>query len=274
MVFEFTPATPRSHPDTARARCSRTTPKVMKAYHAGGGPLAGCGCGQERRIRHSGQVQRRRRSPEAHRPRLRCGLPDADPQARLPASRHPRLRPGGAVRRGRQLHWPPCSTRPRPSSRWTSTARSRKTPRRPHWSCAGRVCIVVFVLIAILIAPQLGRPGVRRHLHVHPGVPGLHLARASWPSSCSACSCTARRASAGTVGLLLNPILYGTLKVTAPADRVPRPHGHLLRRRAGRAGHHDAPQAAAEAGRSPGERVHGHAGGPRARSSSAASWWS
>lgn len=80
---------------------------------------------------------------------------------------------------------------------------------------AGRVCIVVFVLIAILIAPQLGRPefgGIFTFIQefqgfISPGILaifvfGLLVHRA--PRVC------------GTVGLLLNPALYGALKVAAP----------------------------------------------------------
>jgi SSS family solute:Na+ symporter len=80
---------------------------------------------------------------------------------------------------------------------------------------AGRVFIVVFVLIAILIAPQLGRPefgGIFTFIQefqgfISPGILaifvfGLLVHRA--PRVC------------GTVGLLLNPVLYGALKVAAP----------------------------------------------------------
>jgi SSS family solute:Na+ symporter len=80
---------------------------------------------------------------------------------------------------------------------------------------AGRVFIVIFVLIAILIAPQLGRPefgGIFTFIQefqgfISPGILaifvfGLLVHRA--PRVC------------GTVGLLLNPVLYGTLKMLAP----------------------------------------------------------
>jgi SSS family solute:Na+ symporter len=80
---------------------------------------------------------------------------------------------------------------------------------------AGRVFIVIFVLIAILIAPQLGRPefgGIFTFIQefqgfISPGILaifvfGLLVHRA--PRVC------------GTVGLLLNPVLYGSLKVMAP----------------------------------------------------------
>ena len=80
---------------------------------------------------------------------------------------------------------------------------------------AGRVFIVIFVLIAILIAPQLGRPefgGIFTFIQefqgfISPGILaifvfGLLVHRA--PRVC------------GTVGLLLNPVLYGALKFAAP----------------------------------------------------------
>jgi SSS family solute:Na+ symporter len=80
---------------------------------------------------------------------------------------------------------------------------------------AGRVFIVLFVLIAILIAPQLGRPefgGIFTFIQefqgfISPGILaifvfGLLVHRA--PRIC------------GTIGLLLNPVLYGALKVAAP----------------------------------------------------------
>ncbi|MFO7694306.1 MAG: sodium/solute symporter [Vicinamibacterales bacterium] len=80
---------------------------------------------------------------------------------------------------------------------------------------AGRVCIVVFVLAAILIAPQLGRPefgGIFTFIQefqgfISPGILaifvfGLLVHRA--PRVC------------GTIGLLLNPVLYGALKLVAP----------------------------------------------------------
>ncbi len=79
----------------------------------------------------------------------------------------------------------------------------------------GRICIVIFCLIGILIAPQLGRPefgGIFTFIQefqgfISPGILaifvfGLLVHRA--PRLC------------GTVGLVLNPILYGTLKSVAP----------------------------------------------------------
>ena len=91
----------------------------------------------------------------------------------------------------------------------------RKHATQHELVTAGRVFIVIFVLIAILIAPQLGRPefgGIFTFIQefqgfISPGILaifvfGLLVHRA--PRVC------------GTVGLLLNPVLYGSLKVMAP----------------------------------------------------------
>jgi len=91
----------------------------------------------------------------------------------------------------------------------------RKDASQYELVTAGRVFIVIFVLIAILIAPQLGRPefgGIFTFIQefqgfISPGILaifvfGLLVHRA--PRVC------------GTVGLLLNPVLYGALKVAAP----------------------------------------------------------
>ncbi len=79
----------------------------------------------------------------------------------------------------------------------------------------GRVCIVVFVLIAIFIAPKLGSPkfgGIFTFIQefqgfISPGILAIFLF-----------GLLVHRAPrhAGTVGLLLNPVLYGTLKYAAP----------------------------------------------------------
>jgi len=79
----------------------------------------------------------------------------------------------------------------------------------------GRVCIVAFVLIAISIAPGLGNPkfgGIFTFIQefqgfISPGILAIFLF-----------GLLVHRAPrhAGTVGLLLNPVLYGTLKYAAP----------------------------------------------------------
>ena len=91
----------------------------------------------------------------------------------------------------------------------------RKDASQYELVTAGRVFIVIFVLVAILIAPQLGRPefgGIFTFIQefqgfISPGILaifvfGLLVHRA--PRVC------------GTVGLLLNPVLYGALKIAAP----------------------------------------------------------
>lgn len=79
----------------------------------------------------------------------------------------------------------------------------------------GRICIVVFVLIAISIAPKLDSPkfgGIFTFIQefqgfISPGILAIFLF-----------GLLIHRAPrhAGTVGLILNPILYGTLKYAAP----------------------------------------------------------
>jgi SSS family solute:Na+ symporter len=79
----------------------------------------------------------------------------------------------------------------------------------------GRVCIVAFVLIAISIAPRLANPkfgGIFTFIQefqgfISPGILAIFLF-----------GLLVHRAPrhAGTVGLLLNPVLYGTLKYAAP----------------------------------------------------------
>ncbi|MCK4564955.1 MAG: hypothetical protein KAU94_09810, partial [Verrucomicrobia bacterium] len=84
----------------------------------------------------------------------------------------------------------------------------------------GRICTVAFVLIAILIAPNLGSPkfgGIFTFIQefqgfISPGVLsvflfGLLVHKA--PRSC------------GTVGLLLNPVLYGALKWMPATAGIP-----------------------------------------------------
>ena len=137
----------------------------------------------------------------------------------------------------------------------------RKDASQYELVTAGRVFIVIFVLIAILIAPQLGRPefgGIFTFIQefqgfISPGILaifvfGLLVHRA--PRVC------------GTVGLLLNPVLYGIAEGARAPDRVPRPHGDLLRNRARRPRRHHAAEAHGQARRTPGERLDGHAGGP------------
>ncbi|MDZ7620581.1 MAG: sodium/solute symporter [Patescibacteria group bacterium] len=79
----------------------------------------------------------------------------------------------------------------------------------------GRVCVVVFVLIAMFIAPALGSPkfgGIFTFIQefqgfISPGILAIFIFGVLVPKAPRA---------VGTVGLLLNPILYGTLKIAAP----------------------------------------------------------
>jgi len=80
----------------------------------------------------------------------------------------------------------------------------------------GRVCVVVFVIIGCLISPLLGNPnfgGIFKYIQefqgfISPGILavfvfGLLVKRA--PGIC------------GVVGLLINPLMYGLLKLVAPS---------------------------------------------------------
>ena len=79
----------------------------------------------------------------------------------------------------------------------------------------GRACVLVFVLIAMLIAPSLGSPkfgGIFTFIQefqgfISPGILAIFIFGVLVPKA---------PRSVGTVGLILNPILYGVLKVAAP----------------------------------------------------------
>jgi SSS family solute:Na+ symporter len=81
----------------------------------------------------------------------------------------------------------------------------------------GRVCVVVFIIIAMLIAPQLDNPafgGIFKFIQefqgfISPGILAIFLFGVLVHKAPRAC---------GTVGLLLNPLLYGLIKW---ADRIP-----------------------------------------------------
>jgi SSS family solute:Na+ symporter len=91
----------------------------------------------------------------------------------------------------------------------------RKNASQYELVTAGRVCVVLFVLIAMIIAPFLGRPefgGIFTFIQefqgfISPGILAIFLF-----------GLLVHRAprSVGTVGLILNPILYGILKYAAP----------------------------------------------------------
>lgn len=91
----------------------------------------------------------------------------------------------------------------------------RKNASQGELVKVGRACTLVFVLIALLIAPNLGSPKFGNIFtfiqefqgFISPGVLAIFLF-----------GLLVHRAprSVGTVGLLLNPVLYGTLKFMAP----------------------------------------------------------
>jgi SSS family solute:Na+ symporter len=79
----------------------------------------------------------------------------------------------------------------------------------------GRICVVVFVLVAMIIAPMLDDPkfgGIFTFIQefqgfISPGILAIFLFGVLVHKAPRAC---------GTVGLILNPILYGGLKLFAP----------------------------------------------------------
>lgn len=91
----------------------------------------------------------------------------------------------------------------------------RKNASQGELVKVGRFCTLAFVLIALLIAPNLGSPKFGNIFNfiqefqgfISPGVLAIFLF-----------GLLVHRAprSVGTVGLLLNPVLYGTLKYAAP----------------------------------------------------------
>jgi SSS family solute:Na+ symporter len=79
----------------------------------------------------------------------------------------------------------------------------------------GRVCVVAFVLIAMFIAPKLGNPkfgGIFTFIQefqgfISPGILSIFIFGVLVHKA---------PRSVGTVGLILNPILYGSLKYFMP----------------------------------------------------------
>jgi SSS family solute:Na+ symporter len=79
----------------------------------------------------------------------------------------------------------------------------------------GRICVVAFVFIAMLIAPRLDNPkfgGIFTFIQefqgfISPGILSIFLFGVLVHRAPRAC---------GTVGLIINPILYGALKYFAP----------------------------------------------------------
>lgn len=95
--------------------------------------------------------------------------------------------------------------------------KAKKNATQYELVTVGRVCVVVFVLIAMIIAPTLGNPkygGIFKFIQefqgfISPGILAIFLFGVLVHKSPRSC---------GTVGLILNPILYGFLKW---ADKIP-----------------------------------------------------
>ena len=91
----------------------------------------------------------------------------------------------------------------------------KKEPSQYELVTVGRVCVVAFVFIAMLIAPRLDNPkfgGIFTFIQefqgfISPGILAIFLFGVLVHRAPRAC---------GTVGLIINPILYGALKYFAP----------------------------------------------------------
>ncbi len=91
----------------------------------------------------------------------------------------------------------------------------KKEPSQYELVSVGRVCVVAFVFIAMLIAPRLDNPkfgGIFTFIQefqgfISPGILSIFLFGVLVHRAPRAC---------GTVGLIINPILYGGLKYFAP----------------------------------------------------------
>jgi SSS family solute:Na+ symporter len=91
----------------------------------------------------------------------------------------------------------------------------KKQPTQYELVTVGRICVVAFVFIAMLIAPRLDNPkfgGIFTFIQefqgfISPGILSIFLFGVLVHRAPRAC---------GTVGLIINPILYGALKYFAP----------------------------------------------------------
>jgi SSS family solute:Na+ symporter len=91
----------------------------------------------------------------------------------------------------------------------------KKEPSQFELVSVGRICVVAFVFIAMLIAPRLDNPkfgGIFTFIQefqgfISPGILSIFLFGVLVHRAPRAC---------GTVGLIINPILYGALKYFAP----------------------------------------------------------
>jgi SSS family solute:Na+ symporter len=91
----------------------------------------------------------------------------------------------------------------------------KKQPTQYELVTVGRICVIAFVFIAMLIAPRLDNPkfgGIFTFIQefqgfISPGILAIFLFGVLVHRAPRAC---------GTVGLIINPILYGALKYFAP----------------------------------------------------------
>jgi SSS family solute:Na+ symporter len=91
----------------------------------------------------------------------------------------------------------------------------KKEPSQFELVSVGRICVVAFVFIAMLIAPRLDNPkfgGIFTFIQefqgfISPGILSIFLFGVLVHRAPRAC---------GTVGLIINPLLYGALKYFAP----------------------------------------------------------
>jgi SSS family solute:Na+ symporter len=91
----------------------------------------------------------------------------------------------------------------------------KKEPSQFELVSVGRICVIAFVFIAMLIAPRLDNPkfgGIFTFIQefqgfISPGILSIFLFGVLVHRAPRAC---------GTVGLIINPLLYGALKYFAP----------------------------------------------------------
>jgi SSS family solute:Na+ symporter len=91
----------------------------------------------------------------------------------------------------------------------------KKEPTQFELVTVGRICVVAFVFIAMLIAPRLDNPkfgGIFTFIQefqgfISPGILSIFIFGVLVHRAPRAC---------GTVGLIINPVLYGALKYFAP----------------------------------------------------------
>jgi SSS family solute:Na+ symporter len=107
----------------------------------------------------------------------------------------------------------------------------RKSASQANLVAVGRICVAIFVVVGCLIAPLLGDPrfgGIFTYIQefqgfISPGVLAIFVFGLIVHKAPGAC---------GVVGLVLSPILYGTLKLTWPSlaflDRMALVFGAVL----------------------------------------------